>query len=76
MKLRRRRAGDLAILAAVIVVGGAALADVFRDDEAAGVGADQSATTVATTETGAAPELRLPGMAAPGRIVFTDASEL
>jgi len=72
VKLRRRRAGDLAILVAVIALGGAALADAFRDDEAAGVGADQTATTAATTEARAAPELRLPGMAAPGRIVFTD----
>ena len=56
----------------MIAVGGAALADVFRDDEAAGVGADQTAATAATTEASAAPELRLPGMADPGRIVFTE----
>ena len=60
-------------MAAVVVLGGAALADVFRDHEAAGVGADQTAATAATTEARAAPELRLPEMAAPGRIVFTDA---
>ena len=60
-------------MAAVIALGGAALADVFRDDEAAGVGADQTTATAATTEARAAPELRLPDLAAPGRIVFTDA---
>lgn len=60
-------------MAAVIAVGGAALADAFRDNEAAGLGAGQTAATAATTEASAAPELRLPGMAAPGRIVFTDA---
>jgi hypothetical protein len=59
-------------LVAVIALGGAALADAFRDREAAGVGADQTTATASTTEGRAEPELRLPGMAAPGRIVFTE----
>ena len=59
-------------MVAVIALGGAALADAFRDREAAGVGADQTTATAATTEGRAEPELRLPGMAAPGRIVFTE----
>jgi hypothetical protein len=76
VKLRRRKAGEFAILAAVIALGGAALADALRDGDAADTaeaGADQTAATAATTDARAAPELRLPGMAAPGRIVFTDA---
>jgi hypothetical protein len=72
VKLRRLRAGNIAILAAVIALGGAALADAFRDGDTAEVGADQAPATAATTEAGAAPELRLPGMGAPGRIVFTE----
>jgi hypothetical protein len=60
-------------LAAVIALGGAALADALRDGDTAEVGADQTAATAATTDAPAATGLRLPGMAAPGRIVFTDA---
>ena len=72
MKLLGRKAGEFAILAAVIALGGAALADALRDGDTANTaetGADQ---TAATTDARAAPELRLPGMADPGRIVFTE----
>jgi hypothetical protein len=72
VKLRRRRAGEFAILAAVIVLGVAALADALRNRETADVRATGAAATAATTTARAAPELRLPGMAAPGRIVFTE----
>lgn len=57
-------------MAAVILLAGIALADTFRDDEATDVGGDDA--VAATTDARAVPELRLPGMAAPGRIVFTE----
>jgi hypothetical protein len=57
-------------LAAVILLAGIALADTFRHDEPADAGAD--AAVAATTDASAVRELSLPGMADPGRIVFTE----
>lgn len=59
-------------MAAVIALGGAALADAFRDGTTAEEGQEGRAPTAATTDDRGAPKLRLPGLAAPGRIVFTD----
>jgi hypothetical protein len=61
--LRNQRAQTLAIGAAVVALGGAALVDVFRDGSTAKEARDGRAPTAATT---------FPPVAASGRIALTD----
>jgi hypothetical protein len=68
---RPRRARDLAIVAAVVALAGAALADAVRDGtvlERSPEGRERGARTSADPS-----RLRLPPVAAPGRVAFTEA---
>ena len=69
--LSRRRGRDLAIVAAVVALGAAALADALRDRTTAEAQDGQAAA--ATTDEGEASTPRLPGGAASGLLAFTAA---
>jgi hypothetical protein len=67
----RRRAQDLAIVAAVAVLGAVALADALRDGTTTEEARDGRAATAAATDEGEASAPRLPGGAASGLLAFT-----
>jgi hypothetical protein len=69
--LRRRRAQDLAIVAAVAVLGAVALADALRDRTTTEEARDGRAATAAATDESEASAPRLPGGAASGLVAFT-----
>jgi WD40-like Beta Propeller Repeat len=67
-----RRARDLAIVAAVVALAGAALADTVRNGASEGAGGEPD-VTAPLTMTNDVPRLVLPAVRVPGRIALTEA---